>query len=166
MHVVVLRHGIAIDREDPACPVDPERFLTERGRRRTFRAAQGLDRLGVQPDVVWTSPWRRADETARICVEVLGVDPAAVSRRDDLLPGADPRAVIADLQRTDATCVLIVGHAPHLDRLLCTLLTGEDGTMSALKKSGAASIVLGGEWSGATLEWSLPPKVLRRLGRR
>ena len=29
MQLYVVRHGIAIDREDPKCPSDPERYLTE-----------------------------------------------------------------------------------------------------------------------------------------
>ena len=29
MQLYIVRHGIAIDREDPKCPPDPERYLTE-----------------------------------------------------------------------------------------------------------------------------------------
>ena len=29
MELYIVRHGIAIDREDPKSPADPERYLTE-----------------------------------------------------------------------------------------------------------------------------------------
>ncbi|MBC8072206.1 MAG: phosphohistidine phosphatase SixA, partial [Deltaproteobacteria bacterium] len=49
MWVHLLRHGIAIDPSDPACPTDPERFLTEKGRSRTRSAAKGLRRIDIAP---------------------------------------------------------------------------------------------------------------------
>jgi len=35
MQLFIVRHGIAIDREDPRCPPDPERYLTEEGVEKT-----------------------------------------------------------------------------------------------------------------------------------
>lgn len=165
MRVVLLRHGIAIDREHPECPPDPERFLTQEGLQRTRRAVRGLKRLDVRPDVVCTSPWRRARETTDVCLDVLGLERDVVLTRDDLLPGADPVSMAQDLGGLDAECILVVGHAPHLDRLLAHLVGSGELLMSTLKKSGAASIVLEGETSGPTLEWLATPKMLRRLAR-
>ena len=42
MQLFIVRHGIAIDREDPKCPPDPERFLTEEGLEKTRQAAKGI----------------------------------------------------------------------------------------------------------------------------
>ena len=165
MRVVVVRHGIAVDRDDPDCPPDPDRYLTDEGRQRTRRAMRGLKRLDVRPEVVCVSPWRRAVETAEICVDVLGLDPESVERREDLLPGADPRSLADHVRGLGAECVLVIGHAPHVDRLLAELLGLGDVFMSSLKKSAAASIVLEGDRSGPTLEWLMPPRALRRLAR-
>jgi len=42
MHVYLIRHGIAVDREDPICPPDTERPLTPKGMKRSHAAALGL----------------------------------------------------------------------------------------------------------------------------
>ena len=64
MRIVLLRHGIAIDRDHPDCPPDPERFLTSEGQQRTRRAVKGLRRLDVRPDLVLSSPWTRGGGAA------------------------------------------------------------------------------------------------------
>ncbi|HKK71532.1 MAG TPA: phosphohistidine phosphatase SixA [Candidatus Krumholzibacteria bacterium] len=165
MRIVVMRHGIAIDRDHPDCPPDADRPLTDEGRQRTLRAVRGLKRLNVRPDRVISSPWLRAIETAEICADVLGLDPEDLGRRDELLPGTDPRMLVDHLRGLDTECSVVVGHAPHVDRLIGSLLGVDDRTMSSLKKSGAASIVLPTASSDAWLEWLATPKMLRRLGR-
>ncbi|MCA8962267.1 MAG: histidine phosphatase family protein, partial [Planctomycetes bacterium] len=60
MILYVMRHGIAFPREDPDCPPDFERPLTERGRERTHDAARGLVEMGVRPTAVLSSPLVRA----------------------------------------------------------------------------------------------------------
>ena len=47
MQLYIVRHGIAIDREAPKCPADPERYLTEEGKEKTRQVATGLAALGV-----------------------------------------------------------------------------------------------------------------------
>ncbi len=58
MILYLVRHGIAIDREDPKCPPDTERPLTPRGMKRSHAAALGLLAMKIKPDVT-TSPWLR-----------------------------------------------------------------------------------------------------------
>ncbi len=40
MKLYIVRHGIAIDREDPKCPPDPERYLTAEGVEKTRQVAK------------------------------------------------------------------------------------------------------------------------------
>ena len=47
MIVHLFRHGIAIDREDPASPPEADRFLTPKGIAKTEAAARGLHALGI-----------------------------------------------------------------------------------------------------------------------
>jgi len=42
MLLYIVRHGIAIDREDPKCPSDPERYLTPEGHTRTRKWPNAL----------------------------------------------------------------------------------------------------------------------------
>ena len=45
MLLYIVRHGIAIDREDPKCPSDPERYLTADGIKRTRDVAKSVAAL-------------------------------------------------------------------------------------------------------------------------
>ena len=42
MELYIVRHGIAVDREDAKCPPDPERFLTDEGKEKSRQAAKGV----------------------------------------------------------------------------------------------------------------------------
>ena len=72
MQLYIVRHGIAIEREDPKCPPDPERYLTEEGVEKTKQGAKGLVALGVTGDLFLTSPYVRAAQTAEISAELAG----------------------------------------------------------------------------------------------
>jgi len=55
MKLYIVRHGIAIDREDPKCP--PTGKIFDRGRRREDKqVAKGVAALGVIADLFLTSP--------------------------------------------------------------------------------------------------------------
>src|ERR1700682_4369119 len=71
MQLYIVRHGIAIDREDPKCPPDPERYLTEEGIEKTKQVAKGVAALGVAADLFLTSPYVRAAQTAQIFASAL-----------------------------------------------------------------------------------------------
>ncbi len=71
MQIYIVRHGIAIDREDPKCPPDPERHLTEEGVEKTKQVAKGVAALGVTGDLFLTSPYVRAMQTAEIFASAL-----------------------------------------------------------------------------------------------
>ena len=70
MELYLVRHAIAEDRADAG---DDERALTEAGRAKMIRATQGLRKLKVRPDLILTSPLRRARETAEILAQGLTV---------------------------------------------------------------------------------------------
>ena len=72
MILYLVRHGIAVDPNDPKSPSEPERPLTAKGVQKTRAAALGLQALGVKPDVLITSPYVRAAQTAEIFAEALG----------------------------------------------------------------------------------------------
>ena len=74
MRLLFIRHAIADDREEWAKSgrPDADRPLTDRGRDRMRRAARGLTRLITQPDIIATSPYLRAVETAAIVSNEFG----------------------------------------------------------------------------------------------
>ncbi len=160
MLLILLRHGIAHDRLDPACPPDFERALTEKGRRRTRAAVAGLRALGVAVDVVGSSPLVRAVQTAEIARQVLEPTDATRLELDALEPFGDPREVLADVAEAGRDAVLLAGHAPSLDRVVAAAV-GAPRPLTHLKKAGVACLEL--EPGGGRLVWLHEPRALRRI---
>jgi phosphohistidine phosphatase len=163
----LLRHGIAIDPTDPASPTDPERFLTDKGIARTRAAARGIALLGIEtPELVLSSPYVRAKQTADIAVEALALGDVPRRESDALVPVADPAAIVAELKDAGTKSVLCVGHAPNLDLVIATLV-GSDEAITSLKKAGFCSLVVPRGTVGpgtAQIVAVYPASVLRKLG--
>ena len=100
MHLYLVRHGIAMDREDPNCPPDTERPLTPKGMKRTHAAALGLHALKIHPDAVLTSPWLRAVQTAEIFCEVMGFSSKKIVQVDTL-KGTSTPAELFGIRKTE-----------------------------------------------------------------
>src|ERR671923_2581884 len=99
MMLSLLRHGIAVERGSPGAEHDSERPLTAKGDRRMRRIAAGMLALGLSYDVILSSPYLRARQTAEIAAQVLKM-PDRVHLSDTLMPEGDPRQLIEAL-RTD-----------------------------------------------------------------
>jgi phosphohistidine phosphatase len=166
MELYIVRHGIAIDREDPKCPADPERFLTEEGREKSRQAAKGVAEIASVPDLILTSPYLRALQTAEVFAEVLEYSKNKIRKSELLLPGAEPMQLFREIAKDkDLSSVFVFGHAPHLDDVLATAV-GTKHHISALKKAGVAFVELkrlvppSGE-----LVWLATPKLLRKAAK-
>jgi len=162
MLLYIVRHGIAVNRDDPKSPPEAERPLTAKGVQKTRAAALGLRAMGAKPDAVITSPYVRAAQTAEIFAEALGFSPEKVRVSDLLKPAANPAEFVKEIGRLKAKEAMCVGHAPHLD-LLISQLAGGRGSFTSLKKAGVACFehrVGQGRWN---LCWILTPKFLRKL---
>lgn len=166
MELYIVRHGIAVDREDPKCPPDPERFLTDEGKEKSRQVAKGVAEVASVPDLILTSPYLRALQTAEIFADALEYSKTRIRKSDLLLPGAEPLQLFRELAKDkDLSSVFIFGHAPHLDDILATSI-GTKHHISSLKKVGVAFVELkrlippSGE-----LVWLGTPKLLRKVGK-
>jgi phosphohistidine phosphatase len=167
MDCVLLRHGIAVERDEWEGP-DADRPLTEKGKRRVREVAAGLSRLDVQPTHVLSSPLIRAIETAKIAHSSLRVR-SAVHILDELLPDALPDRLLSILRDLPPeSCVLCVGHEPQLGMAASVLLSGRTTASFPLKKAGACLIELSipTKPGRGVLRWWLPPDQLRVIGKR
>lgn len=162
--LVIFRHGIAFDRLDPRCPPDPERPLTKKGIRRTELAARGLVQSGVLPQLVVSSPYRRAVETARIVCKEASLPESSVEQISAMLPDADPQELLFSRPVFDVSTLVCVGHAPHLDELIAASIGVRGGTITRLKKAGAACVEFDEGATVGRLQWVATPRLLRRLG--
>src|ERR1700693_1706268 len=166
MDLYIVRHGIAIDREDPKCPPDPERYLTEEGMNKTRQVAKGIAGFGITPDLLISSPYTRAMQTAEIFAGALDYAKQKIRRTDLLLPGAEPSLLFRELAKDkQASTVFLFGHAPQLDDVIATAL-GSKKHLTGLKKAGVVFVELKrlSPPIGA-LVWLATPKLLRRAGK-
>ena len=163
MIVYLVRHGIAVDREDPDCPPDAERPLTKKGAEKARQVLAGLIELGAKPGAILSSPLLRAWQTGEIAATVFHLGKEKIRRTEALLPEADPTALLKDLARLSVEEVVCTGHAPHLDEFLAHA-TGHSQSFTALKKAGVACLEFETLAAGrAVLSALYPPRTLRRL---
>lgn len=116
MKLYLVRHGAY--RNDYSTEGGPG--LSERGFAQARAAGAFLAKQGARPEVVLTSTYLRAQETARTIQEMLGtaIDPI-VSR--DFTPGGDPDTMRSILAALPAKEVLVVGHMCSIGDLAHTL---------------------------------------------
>lgn len=164
MRLFLVRHAIAYERSLKKWPDDSRRPLTRAGTQRFRKAASGLAQLLPRGAVLLTSPFVRARDTARILAKAANLRKPV--ERAELAAGETADRVFAMLRARKETAVIVVGHEPDLSSFLSIALA-RDGALLKIefKKGGAACVSFGGQVApgGATLEWLLPPRVLRAL---
>jgi phosphohistidine phosphatase len=159
----ILRHGIAVTRGNPAYPLDSDRPLTSKGLKRMRRIANGMQRMHAGFDVILSSPYRRALETAFVVAREYEAG-EAVQTNPALKPEVLPEEVNRSLMEKYSTCrrILLVGHEPQLSALVSTLTSGSAGARPILKKGGLCKLQADKLQLGkcATLLWLLTPRQL------
>lgn len=162
MILYLVRHGIAVDPTDLKSPPEPERPLTAKGIQKTRSAALGLRALGAKPDILITSPYVRAAQTAEIFAEALESSPEKIRASEALKPSGNITEIIKEITRLTAKEVMCFGHAPHLDQMVSQLV-GARGVFTSLKKAGVACLEHAAPQGAWELRWILTPKMLRQL---
>ena len=159
----LVRHAIAEERGSD-WPDDSKRPLSDDGIKRWRRQAAGLVALDARPDLILTSPFTRARQTADLLAAAFAKKPKVVEL-PALQPGAKVRDVLRALQPEGRIASLaLVGHEPGLGEL-AALLVGFK-TPPEFKKGGVARIDVAilppPPGSGQLYSW-LTPKILRAL---
>ena len=166
MELYLVRHGIAVSLGEAGTESDEDRMLSEKGLRRTRAVARALTQLDCQPNAVWSSPLPRARQTADIMAEYL--TPENGVRLTPLLePDVTSRKTMEWLTSLpEADALMLVGHMPGLERLASCLLTCRATMNAAFKKAAVMHLWFEGpvQAGAATLEWFLPPAILRKMG--
>ena len=166
MDLLVIRHGVAVEREDWSGN-DDLRPLTDDGIAKMRKGAQGLRTIVERVDVLASSPLLRARQTAQIVAKVVE-HPREVETVEALEPDQAPETLLAWARGyADEDTVAIVGHEPHLSTLVTWLLTGKRGSAIDLKKGGVCLLRFDDEPKAgeAQLVWLLTPAQLRALAR-
>ena len=161
MNLFLLRHGIAVERGTAGFEKDADRPLTPKGERRLGRIADAMDAMGLKFDLILSSPYARARQTAEIVAGALGLK-KKLEFSEDLTPDGDPKALIAALDKREPHLenVLLVGHEPFLGGLIATLTSGDARVSSDFKKGGLCKLEIETLRHArcATLAWLLTPR--------
>ena len=131
------------------------------------RIAKGMVAQGLDFEVVISSPYVRAKQTADIVVAELGIA-QRLRISPALASDGDPKKLVEELHRHHRLrkSILLVGHEPYLSQLISTLISGEANISIDLKKGGLCKLVTNGLRYGrcAMLEWLIAPAQGKRIG--
>jgi phosphohistidine phosphatase len=127
----LLRHG---DAEAPPGVPDADRQLTEKGRRQSLSAGRALARLNLGFEAIYTSPRRRALDTAHLAAGALGLAPHVHQPLHGGFTAAHALELLAGAG-ADAR-LLLVGHETDFSELVHDLTGGRVD----LKKGGIAAL--------------------------
>ena len=166
MRLLIIRHAIAEDPEAFAASGydDSKRPLTSAGKKKMAKAAEGLCTVAPRVDLVLTSPYTRAVQTAEIVAKAFELPTPDTSNL--LTPERHLREFLDWLKANQPTKgVAVVGHEPHLGELISWCLTGDVRTQFDLKKGGAARIDFPGgpEEGRGFLRWLLTPRQMSSM---
>ena len=164
MKLYLVRHAIAEEAGMPGYEDDSLRPLTEKGREKMGRIAGVLKELGVKPNLIVSSPYVRASQTASILAkELKHKEEVAVS--DFLLPMGEPDDMIGEInEKYSVDELMLVGHEPNLSSLTSVLLAGDTDLAINFKKGGVCCLSVDNLHYDrkAVLEWLVTPKILTR----
>jgi phosphohistidine phosphatase len=167
MNLYFIRHGIAEELGEKNEFSDEKRSLTRDGQKKMRGAARGMARLGIELDVLFTSPVVRAMETSEIIAAELGLKSNTIRQTPYLAPGAQHTELLTELKGQEATSVALVGHQPDLGDLVSRIVAGSGGLSIDLRKGGICCVEVTETVPSlrGDLVWLLTPKQLRLLGK-
>ena len=161
MNIYILRHGIAVDPAAHGFAKDADRPLTTEGERKLWQITEAMEALDLTFDLILSSPYLRARQTAEIVAEGLKAR-KRLELSDSLTPGGSTKKLVEYLNRLQPPPenVLLVGHEPYLSGLISLLVSGEATLAVVMKKGGVCKLSTGSLKHGrcAALEWLLTPK--------
>lgn len=157
MQLLLLRHADAATE----ARTDDLRPLSDKGRQQAKRVARFCKEHGLQPDLILSSPFLRAEQTAQIVAETLHAELVMCAF---LASGMMPFAAMEELrgyQRFET--VLLVGHEPDLSSLAGALLgAGHRGAIRMRKATLAKLEVDSLSSGGAHLDFLVPAKLMEK----
>ena len=137
--------------------------MTPDGRIEMQKIAKSLKMVGLQTDRIFTSPLRRARETAEITAKILKIP--ILEEWDELKPDGSKQALYHKLARLEQDSrPILVGHEPHLSSMIAEIIGTPDARI-VLKKGGLAKVRITSfkpRVSGE-LRWLLTPKITAKM---
>lgn len=158
MNLYLMRHANAgVPRE--SSKLDAKRGLIAEGKEQCMIMGRMLGALKVQPEVIVSSPLKRALQTAQFVGNELGYE-----SKVEVSSALDFNATYADFQKllekyADRQDVLVVGHNPNLFQFVGRLITGNGGAGVRMRKGSVARIDM--DKHPPLLQWLIDPRMAR-----
>lgn len=149
MVIYLVRHGEARSAAD-----DPRRPLSDRGREEVDKIARAVAKKEPKVAKILHSGKVRARETAEILARYLS-PPSGMCETKGLEPEDDPLLAKAELESAKAS-LMLVGHLPHLSRLVSLLVTGGPDE-ETVDFPAAAIVCLSHGGRGWKVSWTMDP---------
>jgi phosphohistidine phosphatase len=166
MYLYLLRHGIAVEPGTHGYENDSERPLILKGERRLRAATATMKKLELSFDLILSSPFVRARQTAEIVADEMKLK-KHLKFSDDLIPGGSSKALILAVNelKPEPENVLLVGHEPYLSRLISLLVANDEYAAIEMKKGALCKLEIGELCHGrcAQMSWLLTPSQLEMM---
>ena len=169
MDLFILRHGYAGNRlSDPM--KDIKRELTISGKKEVVEIAKSLKKLGVKFNVIFSSPFTRAFQTAQIIAEEYKLT-EQIEQSEELKPDGSKGSLYNKLSKLSIdSVILVVGHEPYLSGMINDIISNDNYNKNhnnniILKKAGLSRIKITStvpKFKGE-LRWLLTPRILKKL---
>lgn len=153
MKIYLVQHGDALPKE-----ADPQRCLSERGRRDIERIAAFLGNAKVRVSGILHSGKKRAEQTAVLLAASVG----AVDRPDKTsgIDPLDPVDAFVPLVNAWTEDTMVVGHLPFMGRLVSHLIFGNDAASTVAFVPGTVVCLERSEDGHWSIAWMVPPDLL------
>jgi phosphohistidine phosphatase SixA len=167
LEIYILRHGDA-NADSKKTIDDSKRVLSEAGIKEIEGASRFFAEFGIKFDSIFTSPLKRAKQTATIAAKDQKKSP--IVELNELKPEGNVSDLCKRLSKQkEDSVILVVGHNPLLVDLADDVINPENhhATNFSLKTGGLIKIKttsLEPKLKGQ-LEWLLSPKLIRKVSK-
>jgi len=140
VELYLIRHAEAAPEGEGGVNDDADRPLTTRGEEQARKVGKGLERKGLRPEAVVSSPLLRSRQTADLLVAALASPPPEVKMCEELAPDGRRRRLSRYLKGLGTNKVALVGHQPDLGEFAAWLVGSKKAHID-IAKAGVAHIV-------------------------
>ena len=153
MKLYLVQHAKAASKD-----VDPQRPLSDQGRRDIQKVAAFIKPLNLSVDYLWHSTKERAIQTDEVLAEVVKINEAKIAR-DGLSPNDDVTALQDELVSAQND-IMIVSHLPFVSKLASLLLTDHEFAGTVAFTQGGIVALSSFEPNHWQIEWIVTPELI------
>jgi phosphohistidine phosphatase len=155
MNIYLMQHGKPVPKEK-----NPDKPLSDRGRDDVRKMADFLKKAGIQVETVFHSGKTRARQTAEIINSK--INPGKESQKREGLSPLDDVKTIAEGIKQGQKDFMIVGHLPHLGKLISLLITGSDSSqIVSFQQGGVVCLRTNEEEKNWAIAWMMVPEIIK-----